>query len=256
MANYPTTQISTNNFDSSADSPSNARSDLLQLVQNINAFVACIDTSNGLAKLDGSGRVSSSNLTIPSSALSGEIFNTSNISPSAIQGSHIENSTLEKVKFSTSAISAHTSLGTSNTILPTCGAVKTYLENNLSNVVQGVYDTSSLSVSGTNTVQSIGSLTRGNPSLFSTTTVNGKVRAKILTEGVYLTSFTATVPSGVSITQVFAGTNVVPAITYTSNSSARGQGYPQKFEANDTVYFKTTGTGTITNIQIRFTLLD
>jgi hypothetical protein len=254
MPNYPTTQISTNNFDSSADSPSSARADLLQLVQNINAFVSCINTAGGLAKLDNIGRASSANLTIPSSALSGEVIATSNIAPSAIQGNNIEDSTLTLSKMSSSSVSSSTTLSTSDTVLPTCGAVKSYLESNLSLRLQGYYDVSSLSASGTNTTQGIGTMTKGNTSYFTTTTVSNVVRAKVVQDGTYLISLTSTLPSGVTLF-LYKNTNSVSHINY-SGSGNRGQGSVTHVDANDYFYFKTTGTGTITNIQLRLTKID
>jgi hypothetical protein len=59
---FPTTQVSTDNLDSSADDPSLARADLLLAVQNLNTIVSERGTAGGVALLNGSGELASSQL--------------------------------------------------------------------------------------------------------------------------------------------------------------------------------------------------
>jgi hypothetical protein len=55
-------QVSTQNLNSSSDDPSLARADLLQAVENLNAIVASAGAANGVALLDGSGSISSTQM--------------------------------------------------------------------------------------------------------------------------------------------------------------------------------------------------
>lgn len=59
---FPTQQVSTNNLDSSADDPSLARADLLLAVQNLNTIVSEAGGASGVALLDGSAKLQSSQM--------------------------------------------------------------------------------------------------------------------------------------------------------------------------------------------------
>jgi hypothetical protein len=60
---FPTgSQVSTQHLDSSSDDPSLARADLRQAVENLNTIVAGAGAANGVALLDGSGAVSSTQM--------------------------------------------------------------------------------------------------------------------------------------------------------------------------------------------------
>lgn len=59
---FPTSQVSTNNLDNSADDPSLARADLLLAVQNLNTIVTGAGQANGVALLNGSSELASNHL--------------------------------------------------------------------------------------------------------------------------------------------------------------------------------------------------
>jgi hypothetical protein len=60
---FPTgTQISTTNLDSADDDPSLARIDLFNLVVAVNALIASANQAQGVAVLDGSGKIPNANL--------------------------------------------------------------------------------------------------------------------------------------------------------------------------------------------------
>jgi hypothetical protein len=56
---FPTSQINTTNLDSDADSPASARVDLLMLTTAVNTIIAEANQANGVALLDGGGRIAS-----------------------------------------------------------------------------------------------------------------------------------------------------------------------------------------------------
>lgn len=60
---FPTgVSISTTNLDSSADDPSAARADILTAVQTVNSIVSSAGTANGVALLNGSTQIDSTNM--------------------------------------------------------------------------------------------------------------------------------------------------------------------------------------------------
>ena len=67
---FPTATVTTANLDSATDDPSLARADLLDAVQKLNTIITDGGTASGVALLDGSGY-------LPSSQLNPQITNTS-----------------------------------------------------------------------------------------------------------------------------------------------------------------------------------
>ena len=54
---FPTQQINTTNLDSAADNPASARADLLSAVQALNTIIDEGNAANGVAVLNGNGRL-------------------------------------------------------------------------------------------------------------------------------------------------------------------------------------------------------
>lgn len=54
---FPTVAVNTTNVDGTTDKPSDARADLLDLIQKFNALIATYAQSNGICDLDGSGLI-------------------------------------------------------------------------------------------------------------------------------------------------------------------------------------------------------
>ena len=59
---FPTGSVSTDHLDGATDSPASARSDLLDAVQKLNDIISSYDSASGIAPLDGTGKVSNTNL--------------------------------------------------------------------------------------------------------------------------------------------------------------------------------------------------
>jgi hypothetical protein len=74
---FPTTTISTDNLDSSADDPSQARTDLYNAVTALNTIISEADTAYGVAVLDGSGYVKSAQIPVTISASGTQILSPS-----------------------------------------------------------------------------------------------------------------------------------------------------------------------------------
>lgn len=61
---FPTSTVSTDHLDSSADDPSLARADLLDAVQKLNSIIDDADGAGGVAVLDGSGYIKTAQLPV------------------------------------------------------------------------------------------------------------------------------------------------------------------------------------------------
>lgn len=59
---FPSTEVSTNNLDSASDDPSLARADLLDAVQKLNTIISEGGSAGGVALLNSSGKVPSSQM--------------------------------------------------------------------------------------------------------------------------------------------------------------------------------------------------
>jgi hypothetical protein len=71
---FPTTQITTSNLDSSTDDPSQARADLLDAVQKLNTIIDEAGTAQGVALLDASGLLDSTQIPTSISASGTQIL--------------------------------------------------------------------------------------------------------------------------------------------------------------------------------------
>jgi len=54
---FPTAPVNTTNLDSSSDNPANARADLLDLAQKLNAIINGANQGDGVVVLTGSGKI-------------------------------------------------------------------------------------------------------------------------------------------------------------------------------------------------------
>lgn len=72
---FPTTQITTTNLDDASDDPSLARADLLDAVQKVNTIISEGGSANGVALLNSSGKLSSTQMPTQITATGVQVIN-------------------------------------------------------------------------------------------------------------------------------------------------------------------------------------
>ena len=72
---FPTTQITTTNLDAGTDDPSLARVDLLDAVQKVNTIISEGGAANGVALLNSSGKLSSTQIPTTITATGVQVLN-------------------------------------------------------------------------------------------------------------------------------------------------------------------------------------
>lgn len=137
MTAFPTgsgNHIPTDNLNQSTDKPKDARQDLYDMAFRINTIIDSFNANNGICGLTGSGKVDSAKLTgqIDTAQLATDAVNGDKIEDDAIDSEHITNGSVDYDHITFGATS--TSLGTSNTLLPTQNAVKSYVDTQVGNV--------------------------------------------------------------------------------------------------------------------------
>ena len=131
MTAFPTgsgNHIPIDNLNQSTDKPKNARDDLFKMAQRVNEIIDSFDANSGICGLNSSGKVDSSKLIgqIDTAQLATDAVDGTKIEDDAVDSEHINNNAVQysHIDFG----STNTSLGTSNTLVPTQLAVKTYVD--------------------------------------------------------------------------------------------------------------------------------
>tara|TARA_B100002019_G_scaffold111531_1_gene95942 strand:- start:2199 stop:2987 length:789 start_codon:yes stop_codon:yes gene_type:complete len=128
MTAFPSGSINTEHLDSAVDSPSDARADLLTAIQKLNAIIASIDSNFGVASLNSSGKVKSSQMDLDSNDLADNCITTNSLQSNCITNDKIKDNEITFTK-TTGIVDNSTTLGgasASDNKVATQNAIKTY----------------------------------------------------------------------------------------------------------------------------------
>lgn len=220
--------VSTAHLDSAQDQPKNARTDLLDAVNKINAIINSFNANDGICGLTSGGKVDSAKLIgqIDTAQLVADAVDGTKIADDSIDSEHIVDGSVDKVH--TSFISQATIDNTAtNDVVPTQLAVKSFVDSEV-----GAIDTNLPYAILDGTTKSSGSDSAFSAYYDGTFTITG-------TLSVTQSGGTVTLPSGVYLVNEFW--------------SAQLRSFTGAGQTNGNVYVRDGGNNTLQNHYVRDT---
>lgn len=165
MTAFPSSSsdIVTTNLDSASDKPKDARQDLFNALTKLKTVIDSFNANSGICGLNADAKVDSAKLAgqVIKASLGADCVDGTKIEDDSIDSEHIVDGSVDYQHISFGSTS--TSLGTSNALVPTQGAVKNYVDTTATTLQTNIDNTSVVNTA-IYTGSDISQTTSGDPS--------------------------------------------------------------------------------------------